>query len=34
VLAGGTVVASGTLDALRVSPVAVVRRLVDRRGAA
>jgi phospholipid/cholesterol/gamma-HCH transport system ATP-binding protein len=34
VLAAGTVVANGTLDALRVSPVAAVRRLVDRRGAA
>ena len=34
VLAGGTVVANGTLDALRGSPAAIVRRLVDRRGAA
>ena len=34
VLAGGTVVAHDTLDALRASGVAAVRRIVDRRGAA
>ena len=34
VLAGGTLVAHGTLDALRASPHAAVRRLIDRRGAA
>ena len=34
VLAGGTIVDRGTLDALRASRVPAVRRLVDRRGAA
>ena len=34
VLAGGTFVAHGTLDSLRASRHAAVRRLVDRRGAA
>ncbi|HUQ83522.1 MAG TPA: ATP-binding cassette domain-containing protein [Gemmatimonadaceae bacterium] len=34
ILAAGAVVANGTLDALQASPVAIVRRLVDRRGAA
>ena len=34
VLAGGTIVEHGTLDALRASRSAAVRRLVDRRGAA
>jgi len=34
VLAAGTFVAHGTLDALRASRHAAVRRLVDRRGAA
>ena len=34
VLAGGTLVEHGTLDALRASEHADVRRLVDRRGAA
>ena len=34
VLAGGTLVERGTLDSLRASRHAAVRRLVDRRGAA
>ena len=34
VLSGGTIVEHGTLDALRTSRIAAVRRLVDRRGAA
>lgn len=34
VLAGGTVVASGTLEALQASRHSAVRRIVDRRGAA
>ena len=34
VLAGGTIVEHGTLDALRASRLAAVRRLIDRRGAA
>ena len=34
VLSGGTIVEHGTLAALRGSPIAAVRRLVDRRGAA
>jgi ABC-type transporter Mla maintaining outer membrane lipid asymmetry ATPase subunit MlaF len=34
VLAGGTIVEHGTLDALRASQRTAVRRLVDRRGAA
>jgi hypothetical protein len=34
VLAGGTVIDQGELDALRQSDLESVRRLVDRRGAA